>query len=121
MFQELTLVGTLGRDPELRYTQSGKEVVSFSLAVRDYDKSTIWFNCQAWEKTGEAVKSYAQKGMKLLVVGRLRHDEKGNPRMFDWNGQQTARFDVNVDKVLLLGGGGSKAPQETEQEDDIAF
>lgn len=75
MLNHITLMGRLTRDPELRYTQSSKPVASFTLAVdRDYGepKQTDFIDCVAWNKTGEFVSKYFQKGSMAVVSGRLQ-------------------------------------------------
>lgn len=73
-----TLVGTLGKDPELRYTTGGRGVASFSMAVnRSYKKNdewvqeTSWFNVVAWGDLGEHVAESLVKGNRVIVFGRL--------------------------------------------------
>lgn len=68
------LMGRLVRDPELRYTQTSKMVVSFTLAVkRRLQEETDFFNIVAWNKTGEFANKYFKKGMQVLVSGRLQN------------------------------------------------
>lgn len=70
---QVVLSGRLGRDPEMRYTQSGKAVVSFSIAVdrRGKDAGADWFTIQAWERLAELCNEFLTKGSKVTVVGRL--------------------------------------------------
>lgn len=68
-YAQITLVGRLGRDAETRVTQTGKEVVSVSVAVGKDDK-TIWYKINAWEKTGVWLKD-ARKGDMVFVQGNL--------------------------------------------------
>lgn len=68
--------GTLGTDPETRSTQSGKTVVSFRMAVRQWGKDEpLWLGVKAWGKTGESVANNMKKGCKVTVGGRLAIDE----------------------------------------------
>ena len=68
------LLGRLTRDPEVRYTQTGKMVVNFTLAVkRKYEENTDFFNIIAWNKTGEFVSKYFKKGQQVLINGRLQN------------------------------------------------
>ena len=77
------LVGRIGKDLELRQTQSGKSVCSFSLAVSDY-KETTWIDIVAWGKTAETICQYMQKGSMIGIVGRIQTrkytDKQGNNR-----------------------------------------
>ena len=82
----ISLSGRLTKDVELRYTNSGKAVASFTLAVdRDFgDKATDFINCVAWDKTGEFAQKYFGKGKMAIVAGRLQmreyNDRDGNKR-----------------------------------------
>lgn len=86
MLNHIVLMGRLTRDPEMRMTQSGKTVTSFSLAVeRDFQKDTTDFiNIVAWNKTAEFVNSYFTKGQLVAVSGSLQirswEDRDGNKR-----------------------------------------
>lgn len=90
MLNHITLMGRLTRDPELRYTQSGTPVASFTLAVdRDFkgpdgETETDFIDCVAWRKTGEFVSKYFTKGMLAVASGRLQirdwTDRDGNKR-----------------------------------------
>lgn len=75
MYQHTVIVGHLGRDPEMRQTQSGKAVCNFSVAVSGTNDSTTWFRCVAWEKSAEYVNAYLHKGDKVLVEGRIETGE----------------------------------------------
>lgn len=83
---DINLIGRLVRSPELRTTQTGTSVVSFTLAVdrRDKDKSTDFIPCTAWAKTGEIINEYCVKGQLIGVTGRLQirpfTDKEGNKR-----------------------------------------
>ena len=82
----ISLSGRLTKDVELRYTNSGKSVASFTLAVdRDFgDKATDFINCVAWDKTAEFAQKYFNKGKMAIVAGRLQmreyNDRDGNKR-----------------------------------------
>ena len=90
MLNKVFVMGRLTRDPELRRTQSGTAVASFSLAVdRDYksqsgEKETDFFDVVAWRSTGEFVAKYFTKGRMAVVSGRLQirnwQDKEGNKR-----------------------------------------
>lgn len=74
---KVILVGNLARDPEVRYTQSGKAVASFSLAVNSYNSSSqsntaTFISIVAWEKLAEICGNNLVKGSKILVEGRLQ-------------------------------------------------
>ena len=91
MLNRIILMGRLTRDPELRHTQTGTAVASFSLAVdRDFkdknsgETATDWISCTAWKGTAEFVSRYFQKGRMAVVDGRLQtrsyQDRDGNKR-----------------------------------------
>lgn len=107
MYQQITLVGNLGNDPEMRYTPSGVPVASFRLAVNKswttqdgqrQDKTT-WFRITTWRKTAEIVSNYLTKGRQVLVIGEV--DE---PRPYtDREGTMRASLGVTAQIVKFLG------------------
>lgn len=91
MLNKILLMGRLTRDPELRHTQSGAAVASFSLAVeRNFkdkasgERTTDFIDVVAWRQTGEFVSRYFAKGRMAIVEGRLQirdwTDKEGNKR-----------------------------------------
>lgn len=138
MFHKIILVGNLGRDPEMRYTQSGQAVTSLNVATnRTYTvndqtvKETIWFRVSVWGKQAESCNQYLRKGRAVLVEGRLNPDkETGGPRLFKkQDGSMGASFEVTAETVRFLsgrgegdgaGGEGSFA-QSPSAEEDIPF
>ena len=87
------LIGRLGKDPESKFTPTGKKVAHFSLAVsnRWKDKngetkeSTEWVNIEAWGRLGEVCQEYLKKGSLVFLEGRLKTDkyeDKGETRYF---------------------------------------
>ena len=92
MLNKIMLIGNLGRDPEMNYTQNGTALTKFSLAVsRSYKTSsgekrdeTEWFNIVAWDKLAETCNQYLHKGNKVYIEGRLTQrkytDKEGNQR-----------------------------------------
>ena len=87
------LIGRLGRDPESKFTPTGKKVAHFSVAVsnrwksRDGEakESTEWVNVEAWDRLGEVCQEYLKKGSLVYIEGRLKTDkyeEKGETRYF---------------------------------------
>lgn len=64
--------GNLTRDPEMRYTQTGKAVTAFSIAINEGSgekRTTEYMDCEAWEKQAELVAEYCRKGRKVLITG----------------------------------------------------
>ena len=87
---QIVLMGRLTRDPELRHTQSGTAVASFTLAVdrqqnKDVEKQTDFIDIVAWRNTAEFVSKYFVKGQMAAVTGRLQlrnwTDKDGNKRV----------------------------------------
>jgi single-strand DNA-binding protein len=87
------LIGRLGKDPESRFTPTGKKVASFSLAVGQRWKGadgsvkeqTEWVNIEAWGRIGEICQQYLQKGRLVFIEGRLktdRYEDKGETKYF---------------------------------------
>jgi len=110
MYQQITLIGNLGNDPEMRYTPSGVAVASFNLAVnrswtgqdgQRQDKTT-WFRVSVWNKQAETVTQYLSKGRLVLVVGEVEE-----ARAFtDRDGNQRASLEVKAQSVRFLGQRG---------------
>jgi single-strand DNA-binding protein len=145
MYQTLVLVGNLGRDPEMRYTPSGKPVTSFSVATShqytnnagETIKETVWFRITTWGKQAEVCNQYLKKGNKVLVEGRLTADPAtGGPRVWTaQDGAPRASFEVTANTVRFLtsrgdsGGDGSSGDLGDSgggsfvgaPEDDIPF
>jgi len=127
-YQHLTIVGRLGRDPEMRYSPNGQAVANFSVATdRQYTdgngqrvKETTWFSISVWGKQAESANQYLRKGSMVLVDGRLTCDSKtGGPRTWKkQDGSEGASFEVNANTVRFLSGKG-----DTEQggDEDVAF
>lgn len=86
------LIGYLGKDPETRFTPTGKKVTHFSLAVTQRWKSagetkeyTEWINVEAWGRLGEVCDQYLKKGSLVYLEGRLKTDkyeDKGETKYF---------------------------------------
>jgi single-strand DNA-binding protein len=67
------IIGHCGREPEMRYTPSGKATTSFSVAVNGFkDGDTEWFNVVAWDKLAETCNQLVRKGTRLYIDGRLQ-------------------------------------------------
>ena len=127
-FVKVTAIGNLGRDPEMRYTQSGQAVTSFSIAsTRKWNggdgtkrEETTWLRCSAWGKLAEVCAEYLAKGRQVYVEGRLQVDANGNPRTFErQDGTTGASFELTVETIQFLGGGngnGSGQPEQAEEE-----
>jgi single-strand DNA-binding protein len=136
---KVILVGNLGRDPELRYTQSGSAVTNFTLATnekwRDKDgnnqERTEWHRIVVWGRSAENCAQYLQKGSSVFIEGRLQTRE-----WEDKDGNKRSTTEINAMSVQFLGnrggGGGAKGgpasndpgPSDADQGpmgDDIPF
>ena len=74
MLNKAILMGRLTKDPELRHTNSGKAVATFTVAIDNgygENKKTDFINCIAWEKTAEFIKNWFTKGRMIALVGRI--------------------------------------------------
>ncbi len=120
---QVTLMGNLTRDPELRNTPSGQSVCSFSLALNrayknqagEWQEATDYIDVVAWGPLGERVAQYLHKGRRALVNGRLQS------RSWEQDGQKRSKVEVLANDVTFLdspgggdgggaGGGGASAP-----------
>ncbi|MCZ7570463.1 MAG: single-stranded DNA-binding protein [Ardenticatenaceae bacterium] len=114
MFQRVTLIGNLGSDPELRYTQSGTPVCGFSVATNEVwtdqqgqrQERTTWWRISAWGRTGEVCNQYLSKGRRVYVEGTVvAEPETGSPRIWtDQHGQPRASFELRATAVKFLDG-----------------
>lgn len=132
MYQSITIVGNLGRDPEMRFTPSGTPVTSMNVATnRKYTgsdgalvKETTWFRVSVFGKQAEACATYLKKGSTVLVEGRLQCDLKtGGPKTFPRaDGTTGAAFEIAADTVRFMsgrdGGGSSSEGEGPEGEAD---
>ena len=110
------------RDPEQRTTASGKNVVSFSIAVdrQSQDDQADFFNITAWDKLGDLVMQYLSKGRRVLIQGRLRQDSWEDKD----TGKRQSRIEVTASDVTFLDGpsgdnSGSAAPKTTKKEEVV--
>ena len=117
---KVQIIGNLGRDPEMRFTQDGTPVTNFSVAVNDswqgrdgeQRERTEWFRVVAWRRLAEISNEYLRTGRKVYVEGRLEtrqwQDQEGNDR---YTTELIAR------ELLMLGGRDDvDPPSDTRQE-----
>ena len=126
MYQQITIVGYLGNDPDMRFTPNGQAVTSFSLASsRKYTNNsgqqideTTWFRISVWGAQAESCNQYLSKGRPVLVVGRLRPDpQTGSPRVFTrQDGSMGASYEVTAQTVRFLPSGGSRSTAGYEED-----
>ena len=121
-FHTIIVVGNLGREPEMRYLNTGTAVTSFSLATnRKYTdnsgqqvKETVWFNVSVWGKQAESCNNFLHKGSQVVIEGRLRPDaETGGPHVFTRSdGTTGARYEITAQSVHFLSSGNHPEGQE---------
>lgn len=106
MFQSVTIIGHLGGDPEMRYTNTGVPVASFSVATKkswtgadgQRQEKTVWFRVSSWQKQAEIVTQYLHKGSKVHVIGEIEE-----PRVFtDRDGNARASLELRAQTVTFL-------------------
>jgi single-strand DNA-binding protein len=117
-FNKITIVGYLGRDPEMRFTPQGTAVCNFSVATTErrkdrngeFQDQTTWFRIAVFGKLAETANQYLSKGKQVYIEGRLRQDE-----YTDREGQKRTVLEVAASDIQFLtprGGeeGGTPAP-----------
>ena len=130
MYQHLTIVGNLGRDPEMRYTPSGTPVTNLNVATnRVYKdangqqvKETCWFRVSVFGKTAENVAQYLHKGSLVLVEGILRPDpQTGGPRLYDkQDGTKGTSYEVFATNVRFMPSGQRTEAGPPVTDEDLA-
>lgn len=122
-FNKITIIGNLGRDPELRYTPQGDAVCDFSVAVNDrkrdkageFQDVTTWFKVTFWRKQAENASKYLTKGRQVYVEGRLQVEEWTDR---DGNNRQTLA--IQGSELQFLGERGSdERPSSSPSENDF--
>ena len=115
---KIFISGNLTRDPEIRYTQSGKAVAKMGIAVNrpfSKEKEVDFFNLTAWEKTAEFCGRYLTKGSRVLVEGRLQtYSYEGK------DGVKRSGVDIWIDNIEFAGGKTEKKSDEPKDEWDGA-
>tara|TARA_R110000824_G_scaffold400997_2_gene610201 strand:+ start:9 stop:413 length:405 start_codon:yes stop_codon:yes gene_type:complete len=112
----ITILGRLGKDPELRFTNSGTSVCEFSVATdrgaRNDDKVTDWHKVIAWEKQGEVASKFLKKGSEVCVQGEVRYG-----KFTGKDGQERFTTEVKAHRITLIGkpagGGGGGGGQQS--------
>ena len=140
MLNKVMIIGRLGRDPELRYTQSGSPVASLNIATdesytdREGNKvdRTEWHRVSVFQRQAENCANYLTKGSLVYVEGSLQ-----TRKWQDQQGQDRYTTEIKADRITLLGGGGGggrsmdrgsggagsmdEPPMEPITDDDIPF
>jgi single-strand DNA-binding protein len=144
MYQKITIVGNLGRDPEMRYMPDGTAVTSFSIATgrRWTDKATgqpvdetTWFRVSVWGRQAETANQYLSKGKKVLVEGRIKPDPStGSPRIWTrQDGTVGSSYEITANNIVFLSSRGEESDYDggdydggsgaggAQEEDEIPF
>jgi single-strand DNA-binding protein len=124
-FQQLIFLGNLGKDPEMRHTQNGNAMTTFSVAMDvAQDDKPVWVDVAVFGKQAEACNEYLHKGSKVLVQGKISKVTTFARK----NGEPGIGFSVTADTVQFLGDNAGRsngnAPAEDEEpveEDHIPF
>ena len=125
---KVMIIGNLGRDPEMRYTPSGKPVTTFSVATsRSWSTSdgekreeTEWFNVVAWSSLAEICKQYLTKGQQVYIEGRLqtRHWD-------DQEGNKHTSVEIVANEMIILSerreSGEGTSQSESSEEEEFPF
>lgn len=118
MYQKIIIIGRLGKDPEMRYTQNGDPVTTFSVATDRRWKDangqamakTTWFRVTAWRKMAELVNQYCKKGDLVIAVGELTE-----PKPYQANdGSWRASLDLTASAVKFLN-----SKREDDEDEDV--
>jgi single-strand DNA-binding protein len=126
---KVMIIGRLGRDPEMRYTPSGRPVTTFSVATdRSWNTSdgekhteTEWFNIVAWSNLAEICKQYLTKGQQVYVEGRLQ-----TRRWEDSEGNKRSSVEIVANEMIILGDrreptSGMAETEIDEEEGEFPF
>lgn len=127
MLNEVKLIGRVGKDPESRHLDSGKTVVSFSIATteRYTDKSgekkdiTQWHNCNAWDKLAEIIEKYVKKGMLIYVSGKIQYREYENKEGVKMRSTDILIYDMKMlesKKESVTTSENKPLPQQSSSE-----
>ena len=119
MLNHIVIMGRLTRDPELRTTQAGVSVASFTVAVdRDFggrdggERQTDFIDCVAWRQTGEFVSRYFRKGSMIVVSGRLQ-----SRKWQDREGNNRTNWEIQADNVYF----GESRSSGSSSRDDSSY
>jgi single-strand DNA-binding protein len=114
------LLGYLGKDPEVRYTASGKAMATFSLATsfqwRDQDgndqERTEWHRVVAWGRLGEVCGEYLSRGKQVFIEGRIQSRE-----WEDQEGNKRTTVEIVATDMILLGGASGQGRESRDYDE----
>ncbi|CCQ57303.1 single-stranded DNA-binding protein [Crocosphaera watsonii] len=117
---QINLVGRLGKDPEIKWFDSGKVLAKINLAVKrpsNTDKTPNWFDLELWGKTAEIASEYTNKGSLIAIEGELKFDEWLDK---DTNKQRSKPV-VKVNRLELLASSNNMDSQSDTIDDEDDF
>lgn len=125
----VNIIGRLTKDVEVRKTSTNKSVSSFSIAVdnlatKDGEKTTSFFNCNAWNSVAETLSKYTRKGDRIAISGSLIQRNYDNK-----NGEKISVVEINVNSITLIENkkenvstqSENKAVENNINDDDLPF
>ncbi len=129
-YQYTMIIGNVGRDPEMRYTQSGVAVCDFSVAVtrrwndrqsNERREETTWFKVSAWRGLAETANQYVHKGMQIMVTGQVKASA-----YIGQDGEARASLELTAQDIQFLGRrgemeGGSEGGSYPNEPEDLPF
>ena len=107
----LTIIGRLTREPELKSTNNGKYLCRFSIANQKSKDQANFFDCVAWEKTAEMVAQYCKKGTRVAITGSISQETWD-----DKDGQKRSKVVIVASRVQFLTPKESGSEQEHTYE-----
>ena len=114
---KVILIGNLGKDPEIRQSQSGQAIANFSLATTKKvkgEKVTDWHRCVAFGKTAEVIGKYVSKGAKLAIDGSISYGS------YEKEGTKVYTTDIIVNNIEFLSANESvKANGQVQEAPDL--
>ncbi len=118
----ISLVGRAGRDPEVKYFESGSIVANFTLAVsrRSRNEEPDWFNLEIWGKQAQVAADYVRKGSLLGITGSFKLDQWKDKN----TGENKSKPVIRVDRLELLGSKRDSIVNEgnnNQNSEDIPF
>lgn len=126
MYQQTTIVGNLGQDPEMRFTPSGVPVTNFTVAVNERwtsedgpQERTTWYRVTCWRRLAETTNQYLTKGRQVMAIGRVEASA-----WLDRDGEARATLELTAREVKFLGANGGAAESAADEEpaeEDIPF
>lgn len=119
-FQNTQVIGYVGRDPEMRHTQSGVAVASFNVAVNrswkdeagEKHEKVTWFRVSAWRSLAETVNQHVRQGMQIFIEGEIHVSAYTNK-----DGEASASLELTARNIMFLGSRN----QSVDDADDPGF